>query len=361
MKTYFPNLNALRCFAAFLVIISHIELYKSFFNLPNASDIPFFQIIGKLGVVLFFVLSGFLITTLLLKEKDKQGKISNKDFYMRRALRIWPVYFLILFLGFFIFPNFQFWHVPTTIFPDINDHFWYKLLLYIFILPNLSVAVFKQVANVSQSWSLGTEEQFYLFWPLFIDKCRSFLIPGMITIVGAYLVVKIILIKMSISYPMWGYLVKFWYYFNIDCMAIGGLFAVIYYNNHDKILTFLFNRILFLFVIIVTFFCLGMGVNFGFIHYEVYAFLFGVIILNLACNEKYQNLLEYKALTYLGNISYGLYMYHLIALQIGIKTGIYFKSNWLIYVVTIFLTIIFSSISYFYYEKYFLKFKRSHI
>ncbi|SHN69465.1 Peptidoglycan/LPS O-acetylase OafA/YrhL, contains acyltransferase and SGNH-hydrolase domains [Flavobacterium fryxellicola] len=361
MKTYFPNLNALRCIAAFLVIIFHIELYKNFFHLSNLSNIPFFKIIGKLGVVLFFVLSGFLISVLLLKEKDKLGKILYKDFYMRRVLRIWPVYFLILFLGFFVFPNFSFWNIPSSMFHPVSENFWIKLLLYIIILPNLSVALFKEVANVSQSWSLGTEEQFYLIWPLFIDKCRKFLLPGMIGIILFYLGFKVLLGKLAIYDIIWQHLFNFWYLFKVDCMAIGGIFAVIYYDKYHAVTKFLFNKVVFLSVVILTLSFLGFGLKFGFFHYDVYAILFGVIIFNLACNERYKNLLEYKILNYLGSISYGMYMYHLIALQIAIRCGIFFKNNLIIYILTFALTILFSGISYRYFEKYFLKFKRSHI
>src|ERR1700741_1236659 len=96
-KIYFPNLNGLRFIAAFLVIIHHIEQIKSILHLPNyLGRIPCISKIGKFGVVLFFVLSGFLITYLLLTEENTFKKISVRQFYMRRILRIWPLYFLIV-------------------------------------------------------------------------------------------------------------------------------------------------------------------------------------------------------------------------------------------------------------------------
>ncbi|RMG83594.1 MAG: hypothetical protein D6707_00790 [Bacteroidetes bacterium] len=66
-KVYFPNLNGLRFIAAGMVIIHHIEQLKSIFGIENYWGVPFIRLVGKLGVVLFFVLSGFLITFLLLK------------------------------------------------------------------------------------------------------------------------------------------------------------------------------------------------------------------------------------------------------------------------------------------------------
>ncbi|MBD8017003.1 acyltransferase family protein [Weeksellaceae bacterium Sa1CVA4] len=94
---------------------------KKFYGLPNLYQLAFFQIIGKLAVVLFFVLSGFLITTLLLREQQIHQKINFRNFYLRRIFRIWPLYFLILVLGFFIIPYFSMWsNVPSPAFRPIG-------------------------------------------------------------------------------------------------------------------------------------------------------------------------------------------------------------------------------------------------
>jgi peptidoglycan/LPS O-acetylase OafA/YrhL len=77
-STYFPNLNGLRFLAALLVLIDHTEGLKLAFGLPNRSNWPFFYALGQLGVVLFFVLSGFLITWLLLAEERHTGGLSVK-------------------------------------------------------------------------------------------------------------------------------------------------------------------------------------------------------------------------------------------------------------------------------------------
>ena len=104
---YFPNLNSIRFIAALLVIIHHIEQFKSVFNIyPNQMNNPVIGSFGPLGVRLFFVLSGFLITYLLFAEKEVSGTISITKFYIRRALRIWPLYYLIVLLAFFIVPYF---------------------------------------------------------------------------------------------------------------------------------------------------------------------------------------------------------------------------------------------------------------
>ena len=89
MKRYFKGLDTLRAIAALVVVIAHIELHKYLNNIPNVVNHPFIKIPdGHIAVILFFVLSGFLITFLLIKEKEKKGRISLKNFYLRRIFRI---------------------------------------------------------------------------------------------------------------------------------------------------------------------------------------------------------------------------------------------------------------------------------
>mgnify|MGYP000751166612 CR=1 FL=1 len=99
---YFKGFNGVRFIAASAVIVHHIEEYKAVY-LFGRDDLwarPFVYQLGRLGVALFFVLSGFLITYLLLAEKQKTGTIAIRKFYIRRVLRIWPLYFLIVgFVG----------------------------------------------------------------------------------------------------------------------------------------------------------------------------------------------------------------------------------------------------------------------
>ena len=101
------------------------------------------------------------------------------------------------------------------------------------------------------------------------------------------------------------------------------------------------------------------GIHLPYIHYEFYSVLFGIIILNFASNDKIKISLENKLLNYLGNISYGLYMYHPvgIVLALAISTSIGFTRNWFIYSLSFILTIILAGLSYKYFESFFLKFK----
>src|SRR3954471_4714452 len=107
-KIFFPNLDGLRFVSFFLVFLYHT--YMTFFNNIRDSSPDAFDYIqrlfqnGNLGVNFFFVLSGFLITFLLIREKEYTGKIHVGHFYMRRILRIWPLFYLCVFIGFVIFP-----------------------------------------------------------------------------------------------------------------------------------------------------------------------------------------------------------------------------------------------------------------
>ncbi len=148
-----PNLNGLRFFAALVVLISHVELIKSAMGLNNKFRLMERLNLGGFGVYFFFVLSGFLITYLLLKEKERYNSISVKDFYLRRILRIWPLYYLIFLIGFFILP-----HLSIIKLNFYSDHFLKyfneNLILYLFILPNLAFSIFDFSINSNTSSSL---------------------------------------------------------------------------------------------------------------------------------------------------------------------------------------------------------------
>ena len=93
-KVYFKNLDGIRCLAAVMVLMQHVSDYKKDLGTDVANaERPFVSSLGMFGVTLFFVLSGFLIFYLLFTEKKLTGTVRVKDFYIRRMLRIWPLYF----------------------------------------------------------------------------------------------------------------------------------------------------------------------------------------------------------------------------------------------------------------------------
>ncbi len=154
-KLYFPNLNSVRAIAAFMVIIFHIELIKSEFGIKNF--LGYTHMGGDLGVILFFVLSGFLITYLLLEEEKLTNKISLKNFYIRRVLRIWPLYFFIVISCLFILPYILFIYEPAYhANPIIQSRF--KLVpLYFFFLGNVITGLYSHVNFARPTWSVSVE------------------------------------------------------------------------------------------------------------------------------------------------------------------------------------------------------------
>lgn len=359
-KIYFPNLNGIRFIAAFLVIIHHIEQFKFISTFENYWEtVPFIRIIGNLGVILFFVLSGFLITFLLLSEENTFKVIDIKAFYIRRILRIWPLYFLILLLAFAILPNIQLFTLPGLGKDVIYTDLGLKVFLYVIFLPNMVLPLLGIVPYVSHTWSIGTEEQFYLVWPVILKYFKKFRLSLMLFIVFFYMAfAKFLISPYAKSLPNKNTIIFFWSSFNIDCMAIGGIFAILLFQKHNM-LRYLINNILCYTTIISVILMMINSIYIPYIHYEFYSVLFGIIILNFAQNEQLKFSLEQAVFKYLGNISYGLYMYH----PIGIVFSLFvckllnLTSNWFIYPLSFMVTIFLASISYQYFEKYFLKYK----
>lgn len=167
---YWPQLDGVRALAFLLVFLHHADPVPAQTALARAYNclVPW----GIAGVDLFFVLSGFLITTLLLQEKIKTSTVSYKAFFVRRALRIWPLYFLALFLAGFIVPL---WH-------HLPRHMYTKYLLSqivpgVFFVGNMAMiqtelwmGAFAKMGLptftlIAPLWSLSIEEQFYFTWP----------------------------------------------------------------------------------------------------------------------------------------------------------------------------------------------------
>lgn len=358
-KIYFPNLNGLRFIAAFVVIIHHLEQLLFIYGLNNHWDSPVIKAIGGLGVELFFVLSGFLITFLLLAEENNTKTISIKDFYIRRILRIWPLYYLIIILAFFVLPQFDFFNLPKYN-DQVNAKFSMSLILFVVFLPNLLLNGYGIVVPyASQSWSVGVEEQFYLIWPLIMKLFRNKLL-ALLSVIVFYLLIQYFAFRFIKHFFFGNTKMElfrvFWNSFHIQCMAIGGIFSYLLFKKHF-IYKLLCNNYIFYFAIISLLLLIAYNIILPYFNRELYAIIFGIIILNLASAKSKGFFLENKIMNYLGKISYGLYMYHVIAIVICVKVFSYF--NILHFHLTLLLscliiTILFSSFSYKYIEKRFI-------
>jgi peptidoglycan/LPS O-acetylase OafA/YrhL len=361
---YFNGLNGLRFLAALAVIISHVELIKGNFGIKSHWNNPLFFNLGGLGVYFFFVLSGFLITYLLLTEKEEIGTISIKQFYIRRILRIWPLYYCVLILGFFILPQFVSFKIGYLQ-NSFEQHFYPNLMLYLFILPNLAFSLYPAVPNIGQAWSIGVEEQFYIFWPIIIAKSKS-LLKTLLIITTLLIFIKVIVLFMGYFFQntTWYKPLKLFVAMSkFECMSIGGIGAYFLFKNH-KILNFIYKPIIFILSIltsIVLIYFTPKILQDG-IHL-IYSVLFLQIILFMV-KTKHTTYFENKIFNYLGKISYGLYMYHFMVIPFCISIYVnYFRinsslmENLILYGTIILLTILTSAISYQFFEKGFIKLK----
>lgn len=355
-KIYFKNLNALRFFAALIVILHHVGQIGGFYHLQTYDPSYFLQFPdGSLGVTLFFVLSGFLITYILLAEQRVTRTISIKDFYIRRILRIWPLYFLIVILSLFILPHFIFFDMPGI---SNDSNIFLKSILFIFFLPNLLLIVCGIVPYASQTWSIGTEEQFYLFWPWIFKSKRLNKFHSLFLVIILYNLTRLVLL-FSPPFIYRSTIRDFLALFSIDCMAIGGIGALLFFYKMENILRFIYNKYLQIVVFIGTIILMVLRINFGSFHHLIYSILFCTLILNLSTNPNNIFKIENKITNFLGKISYGLYMYHSIAIVITIRVLLHYKliHNYLIYLCSILISVILAALSYLYFEKIFLDYK----
>ena len=173
---HFPALDGLRAVAILTVLahnLTNIEVHRT---LPERVWTAIVDA-GWIGVQLFFVLSGFLITGILLADRGRPRYF--RTFFVRRALRIFPLYFLFLGVRFFVIP----WVVPGTSVP------WTTQLWFWLYLSNWYDLAFGGLAGMGHLWSLAVEEQFYVSWPLVTARARPVALLGAcaLVIVGSLL------------------------------------------------------------------------------------------------------------------------------------------------------------------------------
>jgi len=357
-KVHYANLNFVRCFAAFMVIIHHTEQLKSIHGYPNLWNYQPILLIGKLGVDLFFVLSGFLITSLLFVENEMPQKISIKKFLMRRVLRIWPLYFLIVTIGFFIAPNVPMLQLGSP-FISPKPHFLPNLLLYVLFLPQIQVFLIGPILYCAQAWSIGIEECFYVFWPFVVKK---FAIEKLVYFIAAFILIYLTGCFVVIHFAHYNYNNELLQNIKIcsvdglkfDCLLIGGAFAIIHYKLKDK-RSFITSKLFQVLILISEAALVISGNWFGGFYWEIHAILYGFIILNLTRLDTSLINMEYSAFDFFGKISYGMYMYHFLIINIAMKLVYKLNAPILLYPLAFGGVILISTLSYKYFEGFFLK------
>lgn len=296
-RVYYPALDGLRGIAILLVVLLHNFKSSNFF---------FF---GWLGVDLFFVLSGFLITDILLK--NVSGKHYLRNFYARRFLRIFPVYYLALIICLLILPRMPALNLNADYYTQHQFWLWTYLQNWLFIYRE---PVGDQL--LLHTWSLAVEEQFYLLWPLIILLVRKPRALFWIATAGLLLTGATRYILWSLQFENFAY-GNFFTFTRIDGLCIGSMLSLlmITYPNFLKKYTTL---IVFLVAgINIGFYFINDGEYFSlpylaFVGYTTFTFLFGLLVHEAVTGESriIHWILNFRPLKFFGRISYGLYVYH---------------------------------------------------
>lgn len=355
-KKYYPQLDALRAFA-FLSVFFYHTIH------PSKGVTPFGRFIYLvwsnlyLGLDIFFVLSAFLLTFLGINEYNKTGKFSFKNYFARRVLRIWPLYYLLMFFSFVILKYFKNQYAVQISLPEAS---W-----YLFFISNYYTK--EHVFFLRILWTLSVEEQFYILWGfclLFFQKSivkvivLFFTISLVFNFIGAYN-------KAAIALNTLSYLLD---------MMVGAYaaYALIYSKKIIKVVHKIkgIKQLLFYCFLPVLFFLYFLMKNLYGGSYnkileeivrEIFIIYIGFVILHQMLFDKSSfSLSKNKFLIYTGKISFGLYCFH--GIVISLFSIFLVKSN--VHILIIFkmmlmlgITFGIASMSYYLFEKPFLKLK----
>ena len=357
-KTFYePELDSLRFLAFLGVFLFHTRSYVQYAGLsPELRHLTFtIDGVGSFGVDLFFVLSAYLITTLLLREQRATGNLNVPAFYLRRILRIWPLYFF--FLG------------VACLWPlmDGSSHLGWKYLAgYLLLAGNWVTILLGVPRSVAHPlWSISMEEQFYLCWPPLVKRL-SIQNMSIAAIIMLFMANAIRLLLYVFVHPI-NQSIWFNTFTRLDPIALGILLALLLVGK--KIELGRRERILLLGVSLLALTGVSAFGNLdanlqpmtlvGVFSYPVAALGCAGILLAMrgvstpmVCNDK---------VIYLGKISYGLYVYHILGLSIAEHLLGPYRSSFQIGIgVTagLCLTIILAIFSYTFLEAPFLRWKK---
>jgi peptidoglycan/LPS O-acetylase OafA/YrhL len=314
-QAYIPALDGLRGLAIIMVMFFHF-----FAQGWEAPLLRWNECIGVLitkcllfcrsGVDLFFVLSGFLITGILLDTKNKKGYF--RRFYLRRVLRIFPLYYGTL-LGVFVLIPLGFSIVkgqPITL-PDNQVMYWTGLSNFVDLLPPGSEP---EGFYLGHFWSLAIEMQFYLVWPavvFLLDDKELFKISILCTPIA--LITRVILIALGVSFATYGFTLA-----RIDSLAIGGLIAILVKRSVEISIESKFFKLTgaFLGSLLIAVILLPRRMfspAFEVVGYSIPAVFYGWLLMEV-CRAKFDrfagHFFNISILKWFGKYSYGLYLFH---------------------------------------------------
>ncbi|MGN8072784.1 acyltransferase family protein [Mucilaginibacter sp. 22184] len=336
---YYNSLNGFRGISIILVVCYHLHLFTG--------TVTNYIFNGRLGVGIFFVLSGFLITTLCLKEQELTKNLSLSNFYARRMLRIFPVAYLYLLIIIILneiyklgIPRFQF--AGATLY--LMDFSYFRSHSFTQIL--------------SHYWSLAVEEQFYILFPFLLKLNRKLFLYSILFIVFALPVIYTVqeafpVINYGPLYYFTHFLIKF------QCIAVGCLFALLAFSkifDGEWIMkTKLYGNGLAVFLIFYLNFDDFYTVKTTYVNLIISILVGYLIITNLMVkNDWIFRVLNTKALSFVGILSYSIYIWHMLFASFDPKLPDVFSRI----PYNIPGLIIVPLLSYFLFEKYFLTLKK---
>lgn len=330
----FGSLDGLRALSIIAVIWHHTA--PSWANATLA-------LMGAQGVTLFFAISGFLITTLLLRERDRNGAIDLKAFYLRRTLRIFPLYYGVLLL-----------YILAVTLVERNSAegqaFFGNLPYFATYTSNIFVPLDGRVIFYF-AWSLAAEEQFYLLWPpiLYLLGAVSRAFIPLVVVVAACIAGQLVDNKFLSAIPL--------------AIVAGALLASALHTRAGffalkSVLGRAWSPVI-----------LAIALAIALAHTDMANFVVHLLCVALVGScvvaEKHTlaPLLSMRPVAYIGSISYGMYMLHMLCKNAAVKFLDHFNlhvNGMEIFVVTLAVSILAASLSFKYYESIFLKMKRSH-
>jgi peptidoglycan/LPS O-acetylase OafA/YrhL len=363
-KIFFENLDGLRFFC-FLSVFFYHSFTTSFDYILNNPAYHFIKKDifgnGNLGVNFFFVLSGFLITYLLIEEKRMNSTIDLKKFWMRRILRIWPLYFFCVFFGFVLFP------LIKTYFGQTSTETAHPIS-YLFFVSNFDLLSngLPDASVLGVLWSIAVEEQFYFIWPIILSvfPVKRYWIP--------FLGIMIVHFVFRATYNT----EMMHEYHSLSCMGdltIGALGAWLIHMS-AKFKQGIENASRWMIGLLYMAFIAMFFFRDEMIYYLPFTKVFersfiAIIILFIILEQTYSKaswikMSKLRIFSNLGRITYGLYCLHFIAILIVISITRKLHMNtefWQVMILETVLalgtSILISMVSYRFFEKPFLKLK----
>lgn len=312
MNTYLPGLNTLRLYAALSVLLGHLWSYAGddYPPLWLKDVVGFVTLNGRESVELFFVLSGFLITLLLLRERVHTGDIDTRAFMWRRARRILPLYFFVMAITWLLTPL-----LSTRYETGVPDALGTVSLLA--LSPHIGAA-FGSIGFLSHYHSLGVEEWFYGVWSWVV---RRF---GLLHIIGAIIVIRVLLTALLAPDAWWlvldfhevSPLAHFLFMTTYECMAYGALGAYLLHTRSKWLyVVYRWDKLIWLlFALLIVSPTGNVG---GFIYTHICGIVFMALLVNVASNPRTWLNIERPMLSYLGQRTYGVYVYQQLAILIA--------------------------------------------